>query len=79
MAEENIINLNRIKIQCKNCNSDVVFDLTAPIQRYVTTCPICAMSYGIDLEDNPIVYAQKLLRSAKAVKDANISFVCKGE
>ncbi len=77
---EKIVDIKRIVVLCKNCKSELRFNIDAPFSyRRVTACAVCGSSYGIDPEDDTIIRMQELIESVKKVKGAEFSFLCEEE
>lgn len=80
MAEENILDIKRLKITCNNCKSEITFDIDAPNKhRPIYICPVCGGQFGIDPENDTIERAKLLIESAKSVKNATFTFLCRKE
>lgn len=79
MNEEQIVNIRKMKIECTECNSELIFDATQTLRSDRSLphhCPMCGNNYGMNPDDNPIIIVQRLLKSVEQSKGATMSFLC---
>lgn len=65
--------IDKIKITCKECESD----FTLKIGRSLYQCPVCCVNFGIDELDDPFLRINQAFKAFCKAKNATIGLICK--
>lgn len=75
--EENILNINKLKIVCNNCKTEVTLSFDAEAEGGgVYHCPKCQNSFGIDQYDDVFSRLKDLIKSVGNNKKAEFRMLC---
>jgi len=72
MAEEKVLNITKLKIECKSCGTQVIAD----IGKSVYACPTCNQTFSVNREDDYYVKLKHSLEALKSVSGANFILMC---
>jgi len=75
MAEENILNITKLKITCKECGTEVI----TKIGRTIYACPDCNNSFNVNREKDYFALFKDVLTTLKDNNSADFSILCEEE